>query len=118
MTKSTESRFVRRVRSMVRRAADDVGRVSCCAAFGSADSTRSSDSVALNPAVRVLGPEAAITSASVRLPNAFARQAVLVRPAPTASAPELRPTLTCTFRGVAFDVVRIIDARVSRRWAL
>jgi hypothetical protein len=102
---------------MVRRAEDDVGPVSYRAAFGSAGSTRSSDSVALNPAVRPLGAEAAITTAPVRLPGAVAREAVLVRLAPTAAAAELRPALTRSFLGFAFGVARIIDARGLRRWA-
>jgi hypothetical protein len=101
MRRPTESRFVRPGRSMVRRAATDVVRISGRAAFGSACSSRSSDSVALNPAVRPLGPEAAITTVPVRLPAAVA----------------LRPALTCTFRGFAFSVARIIDARDLGRWA-
>src|SRR6266702_8910114 len=101
---------------MVHRVADDVGAVSCGAAFGCAGSPRSSDSVALNPAVRPLGPEAAITMVPVRLPGAVAREAVLVLLAPSGAAAQLRPALTRTFPGVAFAVARIIGTRALRRW--
>jgi len=114
MTRPIRSRVVRPRRSIVRRAEDDV---SCRAAFGSACSTRSSDSVALNPTVRPLGPEATITTAPVRHPGAVAREAVLVSLAPAAAAAGLRPALTRTFLGFAFAVAWIIDARVLRRWA-
>ena len=50
-------------------------------------------------------------------PVAVAREAVLVSLASTAAAAGLRPALTRTIGGCAFGFTRIIEVRVSRRWA-